>query len=50
MAYSVAAELFAEWAVGLCIIALRIFARWKTGKFYWDDLFLGSVTVRSPFS
>jgi len=47
MAYNVAAELFAEWAIGLGIIAVRLYARWKVGgeKFYWDDLCLGSVTV-----
>lgn len=50
MGYNVAAELFAEWAVGLGIIALRLYARWKVGKgrFYWDDLFLGFAVVRSP--
>lgn len=50
MGYSVAAELFAEWAIGLGIIALRLYARWKVGKgrFYWDDLFLGFAVVRSP--
>ncbi|BCR83327.1 uncharacterized protein ACHE_10729A [Aspergillus chevalieri] len=47
MAYNVAAELFAEWAIGLGIIAVRLYARWKVGgeKFYWDDLCLGSVTI-----
>ena len=47
MAYNVASELFAEWAIGLVIIAIRLYARWKVGgeKFYWDDLCLGSVTV-----
>ena len=50
MGYNVAAELFAEWAVGLGIIALRLYARWKVGKgrFYWDDLFLGFAVVRLP--
>ncbi|KAJ5448640.1 hypothetical protein N7445_003461 [Penicillium cf. griseofulvum] len=32
MAYNVTTELFAEWAVGLVIIAVRIYARWKHGK------------------
>jgi len=47
MAYNVNAELFAEWAIGLVIIAVRIYARWKVGKgkFYWDDLCLGFATV-----
>lgn len=47
MAYNVSAELFAEWAVGLVIIAVRLYARWATGKrhFYWDDLCLGLVVV-----
>lgn len=50
MGYNVAAELFAEWAIGLGIIALRLYARWKVGKgrFYWDDLFLGFAVVRYP--
>ncbi|KAE8347035.1 hypothetical protein BDV24DRAFT_158029 [Aspergillus arachidicola] len=39
MAYSVAAELFAEWAIGMVVIAVRLYARWSIGKtsFYWDD-------------
>jgi hypothetical protein len=47
MAYNVTAELFAEWAIGLVIIAIRIYARWKVGngKFYWDDLCLWFATV-----
>ncbi|KAL4737447.1 hypothetical protein BDV11DRAFT_191742 [Aspergillus similis] len=47
MGYSSSTELFVEWAVGLVIIAVRIYARWSMGKqnFYWDDLFLGFVTV-----
>ncbi|KXG53247.1 uncharacterized protein PGRI_002970 [Penicillium griseofulvum] len=47
MAYNVTTELFAEWAVGLAIIAVRIYARWKhgKGKFYWDDLCLGFATI-----
>jgi hypothetical protein len=47
MAYNVNAELFAEWAIGLVIIAVRIYARWKVGKgkFYWDDLCLGFAAV-----
>ncbi|KAL4816845.1 hypothetical protein BDW67DRAFT_175133 [Aspergillus spinulosporus] len=47
MGYSSSTELFAEWAVGLVIIAIRIYARWSLGKqnFYWDDLCLGFVTV-----
>jgi hypothetical protein len=47
MAYNVSAELFAEWAIGLVIIAVRLYARWKVGKgkFYWDDLCLVLATV-----
>ncbi|KAL4932958.1 uncharacterized protein BDV17DRAFT_299478 [Aspergillus undulatus] len=47
MGYNGSAELFAEWAVGLLIIAVRIYARWSVGKknFYWDDLCLGFVTI-----
>ncbi|UCK58905.1 hypothetical protein AFCA_001738 [Aspergillus flavus] len=39
MAYNVAAELFAEWAIGMVVIAVRLYARWSIGKasFYWDD-------------
>ncbi|KAL4771973.1 hypothetical protein BDW60DRAFT_207705 [Aspergillus nidulans var. acristatus] len=47
MGYSSSTELFVEWAVGLVIIAVRIYARWTLGKqsFYWDDLCLGFVTI-----
>ncbi|KAL4915693.1 hypothetical protein BDW62DRAFT_219242 [Aspergillus aurantiobrunneus] len=47
MVSSGSTELFVEWAVGLLIIAVRIYARWSVGqgKFYWDDLCLASVTV-----
>lgn len=47
MAYNVAAELFTEWAVGLVIIAIRLYARWATrkGNFWWDDFCLGLVVV-----
>lgn len=47
MGYNVSAELFAEWAVGLGVIAFRLYARWKTAsrRFYWDDFFLGLVVV-----
>ncbi|OQE17726.1 hypothetical protein PENFLA_c023G05071 [Penicillium flavigenum] len=47
MAYNVSAELFAEWAIGLVIIAVRLYARWKVGKgkFYWDDLCLVLATI-----
>jgi hypothetical protein len=50
MGYSSSTELFVEWAVGLVIIAVRIYARWTLGKqsFYWDDLCLGFVTVSLP--
>ncbi|OQE43494.1 hypothetical protein PENCOP_c003G08727 [Penicillium coprophilum] len=47
MTYNVTTELFAEWAIGMAIIAIRIYARWKLGKgkFYWDDLCLGFATI-----
>ncbi|KAB8266137.1 hypothetical protein BDV32DRAFT_1502 [Aspergillus pseudonomiae] len=39
MAYNVVAELFAEWAIGMVVIAVRLYTRWSIGKksFYWDD-------------
>ena len=39
MAYNVVAELFAEWAIGMVVIAVRLCTRWSIGKksFYWDD-------------
>ncbi|KAA8644984.1 uncharacterized protein ATNIH1004_009195 [Aspergillus tanneri] len=47
MGYNGSAELFAEWAIGLVVIAVRFYARWNVGKrsFYWDDLCLGFATV-----
>ncbi|KAJ5503865.1 hypothetical protein N7463_006739 [Penicillium fimorum] len=47
MAYNITTELFAEWAIGMVIIAIRIYARWKLGKgkFYWDDICLGFATI-----
>ncbi|KAL4951926.1 hypothetical protein BDW69DRAFT_185888 [Aspergillus filifer] len=47
MGYSSSTELFVEWAVGLAIVAVRIYARWSLGKqnFYWDDLCLAFVVV-----
>ncbi|KAJ5971654.1 uncharacterized protein N7479_001572 [Penicillium vulpinum] len=47
MASNVMVELFAEWAIGLVIIAIRIYARWKlgNGKFYWDDLCLTLAAI-----
>lgn len=47
MGYSLHAELFGSYAVGLMVIALRLFVRWSSGShnFYWDDLCLGSVVV-----
>lgn len=49
MAYSLAAEMVSDWAIGMILIAVRLYARWKVGKgrFYWDDLFLGLVVVSS---
>ncbi|XHF99972.1 hypothetical protein AWENTII_003449 [Aspergillus wentii] len=45
--YSIHAELFSEYAVGLVIIAIRFYARWYTGarNFYWDDLCLGFAVI-----
>ncbi|KAL4799610.1 hypothetical protein BDV19DRAFT_385378 [Aspergillus venezuelensis] len=42
MGYSLTAELFAEWAIGIIVAALRIYARTFVDKrdMYWDDLFL----------
>ncbi|KAE8373715.1 hypothetical protein BDV26DRAFT_296705 [Aspergillus bertholletiae] len=39
MAYNVVAELFTEWAIGMVVIAIRLYVRWSIGKksFYWDD-------------
>lgn len=47
MGYNGSAELFAEWAIGLVVVAIRIYARWSVGKghFYWDDACLGLATV-----
>ncbi|KAE8148352.1 hypothetical protein BDV25DRAFT_168538 [Aspergillus avenaceus] len=42
MAYNVSTELFTEWAIGLVVIAVRLYTRWSIGKknFYWDDFCL----------
>ena len=50
MAYNLTAEMFAEWAIGMVIVAIRFYARWKVGKgrFHWDDAFLGLVVVGFP--
>ncbi|KAJ5689627.1 hypothetical protein N7462_004019 [Penicillium macrosclerotiorum] len=47
MAYNLTAEMFSEWAIGMVIIAVRLYARWSVGKgrFHWDDLFLGLVVI-----
>ncbi|KAE8353473.1 hypothetical protein BDV28DRAFT_107261 [Aspergillus coremiiformis] len=39
MAYNLAAELFAEWAIGMVVILVRLYTRWSVGNknFYWDD-------------
>ncbi|KAE8394479.1 hypothetical protein ETB97_007508 [Aspergillus alliaceus] len=39
MAYNVVAELFAEWAIGMVVIIIRLYTRWSIGQknFYWDD-------------
>lgn len=48
MTYSVAAELFAEWAIGMVVIAVRLYTRWSIGQknFYWDDGCLLLAMVR----
>ncbi|KAK2808019.1 hypothetical protein FQN50_005101 [Emmonsiellopsis sp. PD_5] len=45
--YDLTTELFAEWAIGLVIIAIRLYTRCSTGirNLYWDDLFLAFVVV-----
>ncbi|KAL2008514.1 hypothetical protein VTN00DRAFT_6708 [Thermoascus crustaceus] len=45
--YNLTAEMYSEWAIGLVIIAIRLYARWTTGKgsFYWDDMCLGFVVI-----
>lgn len=47
MGYNLFAELFAEYAVGLIIIAVRLYARWYSGvrNFYWDDYSFALVVV-----
>ncbi|KAJ5722971.1 hypothetical protein N7488_001006 [Penicillium malachiteum] len=47
MAYNLTAEMFAEWAIGMVVIAIHLYARWKVGKgqFHWDDAFLGLVVI-----
>ncbi|KAL4969811.1 uncharacterized protein BDV14DRAFT_195341 [Aspergillus stella-maris] len=42
MGYSLTAELFAEWAIGIVVAGLRIYTRTLVDKrdMYWDDLFL----------
>ncbi|KAL4952924.1 hypothetical protein BDW69DRAFT_184931 [Aspergillus filifer] len=42
MAYSLTAELFTEWAIGIIVASLRIYTRTFVDKraMYWDDLFL----------
>ncbi|KAK1148462.1 hypothetical protein N8T08_009467 [Aspergillus melleus] len=47
MGYNGSAELFAEWAIGLVVVAVRVYARWSVGKsrFYWDDVCLGLATI-----
>lgn len=48
MAYNLAAEMFSEWAIGMVLIGVRLYARWKVGKgkFHWDDFCLGLAVVR----
>lgn len=47
MGYNLTAEMFSEWAIGMAIIAIRLYARWKVGKghFQWDDALLVTAAV-----
>jgi hypothetical protein len=47
MSYKLPAEMFSEWAIGVLVIAVRLYARWKVGKgkFDRDDLLLLFATV-----
>ncbi|KAL4809963.1 hypothetical protein BDV18DRAFT_156336 [Aspergillus unguis] len=42
MGFSLTAELFAEWAIGIVVAGVRIYTRCVVDKrgLYWDDLFL----------
>ncbi|OOF97602.1 hypothetical protein ASPCADRAFT_45074 [Aspergillus carbonarius ITEM 5010] len=47
MGYNLTAEMFSEWAVGLVVVAVRLYARFSVdrGIFRWDDfcLVLGTI-------
>ncbi|PYH89990.1 hypothetical protein BO71DRAFT_335427 [Aspergillus ellipticus CBS 707.79] len=47
MGYNLTAEMFSEWAIGLVIIAVRIYARFSVDRrnFHWDDLCLLLGTI-----
>lgn len=49
MGYNLTAEMFSEWAVGLVVVAVRLYARFSVdrGIFRWDDfcLVLGTVSL-----
>ncbi|PYI10957.1 hypothetical protein BO78DRAFT_457935 [Aspergillus sclerotiicarbonarius CBS 121057] len=42
MGYNLTAEMFSEWAIGLVVVAVRLYARFSVdrGIFRWDDLCL----------
>ncbi|BCR98263.1 uncharacterized protein AKAW2_31582A [Aspergillus luchuensis] len=42
MGYNLTAEMFSEWAIGLVVIAVRLYTRFSVdrGMFRWDDVCL----------
>ncbi|PWY84758.1 hypothetical protein BO70DRAFT_423741 [Aspergillus heteromorphus CBS 117.55] len=47
MGYNLTAEMFSEWAIGLVVIAVRVYARFSVDRrhFHWDDLCLLLATI-----
>ncbi|PWY96045.1 hypothetical protein BO94DRAFT_601224 [Aspergillus sclerotioniger CBS 115572] len=47
MGYNLTAEMFSEWAIGLVVVAVRLYARFSVdrGIFRWDDLCLVLGTI-----
>ncbi|KAL2860814.1 uncharacterized protein BJX67DRAFT_386262 [Aspergillus lucknowensis] len=48
MGYNLNAELWAEYAIGMIVFAIRFFARWKTigiRNFSWDDGFAAASII-----
>ena len=47
MGYNLTAEMFSEWAIGLVVIAVRLYTRFSVdrGMFRWDDVCLVLGTV-----